>query len=47
MMKAKKTYQKPRLLRHGSVERVTLDMTGSANDGGGMGLTMRMGGGGM
>ncbi|MBK9713269.1 MAG: lasso RiPP family leader peptide-containing protein [Kouleothrix sp.] len=40
-MKAKKVYQKPRLLRHGSVERVTLSMGGSGLDGGTMVGQMR------
>lgn len=41
-MKAKKAYQKPRLLRHGSVERVTLNMNGSGNDVGGNASMMKV-----
>ena len=40
----KKTYQRPRLMRHGSVEQVTLAMIGiMMNDGSGMFFMMRPG----
>lgn len=41
-MKVKKSYNRPALLRHGSVERVTLSSTGSFNDNPMGGATMMM-----
>lgn len=39
----KKIYVRPTLLRHGSVEKITLNMTGALSDGATMGMNMRAG----